>query len=215
VNSQLPDDFAERFGRLPNVWKHPVVRTRLDDTLLPGDAREFLSRHGLPSLMIFECQNSFEISFAPLEKKLACYNEEMSWGDFYDARLDRDWSKQIVMGEEEFCNGHASFCVHRESGEVSRIDCQLENPRFLVNSNVILFNSSLLVAEHWSDTLKTFRISPSKDALLILRREFESIDPKASKDTDYFWRKLVDYVLDCESMDLEITDDPSRSQPRF
>ena len=112
-----------------DCWKHDIVNARSDDSLLPLEAREFLVLHGLPSVVIFECRNSFEISFAPLAKQLTCYNRLVRWGDFYNEALDQEWARQVVIGEEEFCNGHASFCVHQRRGDVSRIDCELSARR--------------------------------------------------------------------------------------
>src|SRR5947209_5416003 len=108
---------------------------------MPAAARDFLDSFGLPRVVIFEWRNAFEISFTPLERELVPYNAIIGWGDFYDETLDREWSQQLVVGEEEFCNGHAALCIHEQTGIVSRLDCELlgseaHPAQLFVNSNV-------------------------------------------------------------------------------
>ena len=95
--------------------------------------------------MIFDWRNSFEISFTSLEKALVPYNTTFTWGDFYNEARDRAWSHQLVIGEEEFCNGHAAICIHEHERTVNRLDCELDNhAECFINSSVELYGKSLL-----------------------------------------------------------------------
>ncbi len=134
-----------------DAWQHPLIHGRRDEKRLPSTAREFLISFGVPRVVIFEWHSPFEISFSPLQQELVAYNTVFSWGDFYNEVLDRDWSHELVVGEEEFCNGHAAFCVHENDGTVSRLDCELDlDPQCFVNSSIELFGMSLLLAQKWS-----------------------------------------------------------------
>jgi hypothetical protein len=169
--------------------------------------------------VIFEWRESFEISFAPLAKELAPYNTLIEWGDFYDAARDREWGHQLVVGEEEFCNGHASFCVQEQDGTVNRLDCELlQDPKCFVNSNVELFGSSLLIAQKWSVAAHANGALPSPQSFEMLASGLRRADPRAFEDMKNFWPSLIECVLenpDGDPLDLEITSDPARSKPRF
>lgn len=197
------------------AWEHGVVNAHSDDRSLPVDARAFLLSHGLPRVVIFEWRCSFEISFSPLGKELVSYGSEVRWGDFYNEVLDKEWRDQLIIGEEEFCNGHASFCVHKRQGTVSRIDCELPIPQSFVNSSVAQFGMSLLVAKRWSANLSSRGLAPSRDSLKALARELKKVDVQAFETDEHFWRSLIEYVLDDEPTEFEITNDPARSKPRF
>jgi len=89
---------------------------------LIGTALSFLSSYGLPRRIIFEnpldgewdarierdyaIAISSEISFERLFRPLDQYNALIKWGDFHDKELDKAWSEQIVIGEEEFSQRH-------------------------------------------------------------------------------------------------------------
>ncbi len=120
----------------------------------------------------------------------------------------------MVIGEEEFCNGHASYCVHQQDGTVSRIDCEIPNPECLVNSTIEQFAMSLLAAKRWSAE-QTARNAHWPEAFSELERQLQAIDSRAFADTDCFWRNLIEASLDDDPSGLEITDDPARSKPRF
>jgi hypothetical protein len=200
-------------------WSHALIRGRPDERRLPAAARDFLIAFGLPRVVIFEWRNSFEISFTPLEKELVPYNAIIGWGDFYDESRDREWSHQLVVGEEEFCNGHASFCVHEHDGKVNRLDCELlKAPQCFVNSNVELFGLSLLFAQKWSFTAHCNGALPSAESFELLASGLKRTDPRAFEDEKSFWPGLIECVLenpDGDPLDLEITSDPARSKPRF
>jgi hypothetical protein len=202
-----------------HAWQHPLVHGRRDQQRLPPAAREFLASFGLPRLVIFEWRSPFEISFAPVEKELIAYNTVFSWGDFYNEVLDREWSHQLVVGEEEFCNGHASFCVHENDGTVSRLDCELlRDPQCFVNSTIELFGTSLLLAQKWSAVVHSGGALPSADSFEQLAKELKRADPRAFQDDKCFWPNLIEVVLenpDNDSLDFEVTSDPARSKPRF
>lgn len=199
-------------------WQQPLIRGCPDERRIPAAAREFLVSCGLPRVIIFEWRSSFEISFAPLEKRLVPYNAIIRWGDFYDEVRDRAWSHQLVVGEEEFCNGHASLCIHEHDGTVSRLDCELSDPECFVNSNVELYGKSLLLAQKWSAAVHSNGTLPSVGAFEALASELRRVDPRAFEDQNSFWPNLIECVLenpDGDPLELEITSDPARSKPRF
>src|SRR5262249_4877192 len=117
----------------PSVWKQQWGVDRLvyldgNEGILPVESESFLKTNGLPRVVVFEIPSPFEIHFSPLQMDLVAYNTKLHWGDFYDADLDVQWADQIVVGEQDFSNGSASYCIHRTSGVVSRIDCELSQP---------------------------------------------------------------------------------------
>src|SRR5690348_136917 len=173
-------------------WRHALVHGRSDETRIPVATRDFLVSFGLPRVVIFDWCNPFEISFTPLEKELIPYNATITWGDFYDEALDREWAQQLVVGEEEFSNGHASICVQVQDGTVNELDCELvNNPKSFVNSNVELFGKSLLLAEKWSAATHTDGASPSIESFEALRSELRRTDPRAFEDARSFWPGLT------------------------
>jgi hypothetical protein len=196
-----------------------LIHGRPDERRIPAAARDFLVSFGLPRVVIFEWRTSFEISFTPLEKELVPYNAAIRWGDFYDEARDRAWSQQLIVAEEEFCNGHASICIHEHNGTVNRLDCELlKDPECFVNSNVELYGKSLLSAQKWSAAVHFNGALPSAGAFEALASELSGIDPRAFKDQNNFWPNLFECVLenpDGDPIDLEVTSDPARSKPRF
>lgn len=207
-----PDEWSE-------AWEHRILNARSDDQLLPAEAREFLVSNGMPNVVIFEWSSSFEISFLPLAKNLVDYNALVCWGDDRNETLESEWQNQIVIADEDFCNGSASHCVHRETGIVSRIDCELPKPQCFINSSVAQFGKSLLIAKRWSAALKARGIKPTAESFDVLARELRMVDANTFDTADHYWRNLVEYflesILDEIDFDLEITDDPARSKPRF
>ena len=199
------------------AWRQRLTYPRGDDPQLPVAARTFLSAYGMPSVVIFEWRNSFEISFAPLAGALAPYSTRVRWGDFYNAIRDGFWRQEIVIAAEDFCNcnGSVSFCIHRDDGVVSRIDCQLlKEPQSFVNGSVELFGLSLLAAKQWSDDLQTRGVPPTRDSYAVLESTLREIDPQAFASADHFWRNFLEVVLDEPEIEMEITNDPARSRPR-
>lgn len=200
-------------------WRHPLIRGRPDERRIPAAARDFLVSFGLPRVVIFEWRSDFEISFAPIEKELVPYNTTFTWGDFYSEARDRAWSQQLIIGEEEFCNGHASICIHEHYGSVNRLDCELDrNADCLVNSSIELYGRSLLLARNWSAAVHMGGALPSAEAFETLAAELRRVDPSAFEDKDSFWPNLIECVVenpDGDPLELEITSDPARSKPRF
>jgi hypothetical protein len=201
-------------------WRHPLIHGRSDERRIPETAREFLISFGLPRVVIFEWQNAaFEISFTPVEKELVPYNTTFTWGDCYNEARDRAWSHQLVIGEEEFCNGHASICIHERKGTVHRLDCELDkNAECFVNTNVELFARALLLAQNWSVAVHSEGALPSAAAFETLAADLRRLDPCAFENRDNFWPSLIECVLenpDDDPLDFEITSDPERSEPRF
>jgi hypothetical protein len=198
-----------------DAWQDRLVYLRADDRQLPNGTRDFLVSFGMPRRVIFECRSSFEISFAPVEAGLTPYNTLVQWGDFYNAAFDRAWSNELVIGDEDFCNGSACYSVQRESGQVSRIDCELSKPQTFVNSSVAQFGMSLLVSKKWSANMRAQGVVPSFDSFTALARELERIDEKAFQSDGHYWRNLIEVFLEEKDFELEITDDPAKSKPRF
>jgi hypothetical protein len=200
-------------------WRFPLIHGREDERRIPAAARDFLVSFGLPRVVIFEWRSDFEISFTPLEKELVPYNTTFTWGDFYNEARDRAWSHQLVIGEEEFCNGHASICIHEHEGTVNRLDCELDkDAECFVNSDAERYGKSLLFAKNWSVTVHANGALPSVSALEALASELRRVDPRAFDDQNSFWPNLFECVLenpDGDPLDLEITSDPARSKPRF
>lgn len=181
---------------------------------LPPTARDFLTSYGLPRVFIFEHENASEISFLPIANKLLAYNKVIRWGDFSDREQDRTWRHQLVIGEEEFCNGHASFCIHRIDETITRIDCELDEPEEFVNSTVPQFAESLLLAALWSGANCQDEIW-WRTSLAELAHALELKDPDAFDGRKSFWPTLIDHIKDQSPGSFEITCDPARSKPRF
>jgi hypothetical protein len=200
-------------------WHHPLIHGRPDQRRIPAAARDFLVSFGLPRVVIFEWRCDFEISFTPIEKELVPYNTTFTWGDFYNEVRDRAWSHQLVIGEEEFCNGHASICIQEHEGTVNRLDCELDkHAKCFVNSDVERYGKSLLIAQNWSVAVHSNSALPSVEAFETLATELRRLDPRAFEDQNNFWPNLIECVLenpDGDPLDLEIVSDPARSKPRF
>jgi hypothetical protein len=196
-------------------WQHDLTHARAGERTLPKEAHDFLVDFGLPRVMMFEWRSSFEITFAPLATELIPYSDVIRWGDFFNRELAERWSQQLVIGEEEFCNGHASFCVHKQTGVVTRIDCELSAPETFVNSTVIQFAESLLAAKEWSDQALSRGGAPTRSAFQSLASDLKVIDCRVFDNQSSFWRKFIEFILDDEPNALLITNDPSRSKPRF
>jgi hypothetical protein len=119
-----PDDWKRQ-------WPQVHLQLGLDCPELPPIARGFLLTHGLSKVVGFEAEGNntslaFERSFEPLHRPLISYNKLIRWDiDTPDRRLYKLWDSQLAIVEEEFCNGHASICVHRTEEYITRIDCEV------------------------------------------------------------------------------------------
>src|SRR5687768_4829062 len=167
---------------------------------LPGTALSFLSSYGLPRRIIFEnpldgdwearierdyaIAISSEISFEPLLSPLDRYNAGIKWGDFYDQELDKAWSEQIVIGEEEFSNGSASYCIHQLSETITRIDVELEEPETFVNSSLPQYGESLLLAVRWSKAIHQAGLGNWQTSLNELADALRAVDAVAFQRND-------------------------------
>ena len=82
--------------------------------------------------------------------------------------------------------------------------------------SVAQFAMSLLAAERWSADLRSCGLPATPESLKTLARELETIDGQAFESKHGFWRGLIEFILDEEPpIDLKITTDPARSEPRF
>jgi len=219
-----PDDWKREWGADNLVFATEHVHC------LPDTARAFLSSYGMPRRIIFEnpldgdwdakveldyaVDISFEISFEPLLRPLERFNAAVRWGDFYNEELDKAWSEQIVIGEEEFSDGHASYCVHQLSEAITRIDVDREKETF-VNSSLPQYGESLLLAVRWSNAFHQAGLGSWETSLNQLADALEAIDAVAFQRNDSEWPRLISYARDNEPGFLEITADPTRSRPRF
>jgi hypothetical protein len=191
---------------------------------LPPIAREFLTSYGLPRRVIFEnplggdwweddseheanAYVSYEISFELILQPLDPYNALLVEGD-------DSWWQQIVIGDEEFCNGRASYCVHQLNETVTRLDVEISDESF-VNSTLPQFGESLLLAVRWSNAIHQTGLENWTASLQDLADAIRSIDAEAFRSPANHWPYLIEYALDNEPGFLEITADPKRSKPRF
>ncbi len=177
---------------------------------LPPIARDFLTSHGLPRVMIFEDNDAVEVSFHHLANKLVAYNKMIRWGESIDRELDRSWMHQLVIGEDR----HGSYCVHRINEIVTRIDVELSEPEEFVNSSVPQFAESLLLAVLWSGA-NCQDEAWWRTSLAELAHALELNDPKAFDGRKSFWPTLIEHIKDQPPGSFEITCDPARSKPRF
>ena len=185
------------------------------DDQLPPEARRFLTEYGFPSVVIFEENGPFEISFAPITKPLIAYRDTgISWGDFPNPALDSAWAAELVIGEEEFCNGHAAHCVHRSTGIVTRIDIEIPNPQCFVNSSVRQFGESLLAAISWSQERQNVGTVPS-DFVSRLADRIKMSDPLAFDNEDNFWPNLICVACEQYPAFWDVSCDPKKSRSRF
>lgn len=210
----------------PEDWKNEwgvdnLVLAPENCNQLPDIARRFLTSYGFPRRIIIEnnlevdFDLAFEILFEPLSKTLIRYNEGIRWGDFYDPEIDKALSQLIVIAEEEFCNGSASYCIHQCYETVTRIDIEGNNLDTFVNSSVPQFGESLLLAVRWSKANQQAKMENWKTSLNELAESIKAIDAKVFQYQDSFWEGLIRYATENEIRSLEITADPKRSRPRF
>jgi hypothetical protein len=202
------------------VWKMAwgldrLVFARENDCQLPVIAHEFLRSHGLPRVMIFEGNNPFEIRFKQLDRDLVSYCDTITWGDLYDETLETAWFQQLVIAEEEFCNGRASYCVQRFDGNITRIDVEIPEPEMFVNCGVPQFGESLLLATQWSASNRTNNAAEREASISTLEKAIRAVDTEAFKSRKNFWPFLLDYIREHEPSSFEITSDPARSKSRF
>jgi hypothetical protein len=197
------------------AWTSPVLHLPHFDPRLSDTTNTFLFTFGMPLNVVFEWQNSSEVSFEPMRKPLVPYNSLVRWGDFYNESSDRDWGSQLQIAVEDFCNGSASYCVDTRTDAVSRIDCELPDPKCLVNSTVDQFGLTLRAATEWSGGYKTCEERSLSESLDCLAERLKAIDGSAWDTQGGFWRDFVDCLREAEEKGIEITDDPMKSKPRF
>jgi SUKH-4 immunity protein len=195
--------------------------------VLPRMAREFLTSYGLPRRIIFENPLegnweeyvSSEITFELISKPLVSYSTTIIWGEVNECEDgeedDNPWSRQIVIGEEEFCNGHASYCVHQFNETVTRIDVEAMEEEIFVNSSLPQYGESLLLAVRWSKAIRQSGIENWQASLQELANAIKAVDVAAFERRASEWPRLIKYALDNEPGFLEITDNLKRSKPRF
>jgi hypothetical protein len=186
-----------------------------DGHVLPVESRQFLKEFGLPRVVIFECPTPFEIHFTAVSKDLVPYNSLVRWGGFYDEERHRAWGEQIVIGEEDFCNGSACYGVQRARGVVTRLDCELPQPECFANSSVALFGQVLLAATRWSSEIRNTGAVPSADSLRLLAEQISAFDPASFESREHFWPSLLRFISEEGPESFEIISDPARSKPRF
>jgi hypothetical protein len=191
------------------------VFRRAAKPVLPEETQEFLTEFGLPKVVIFECDTPFEISFAPIATRLLSYAETINWSDDDDAVLYAKWENELIIADEQFCNGHASYCVNRATGGITRMDCELPQPETVVNSTIEQFAISLSALVKWSSSGKMLTTRKWQDSINKLKRELLRIDSVAFRKRRNHWRDLCAYIQSHEPDSFNVTYDPAHSKPRF
>jgi hypothetical protein len=179
-----PDEFAHAWG------EDALVRLSADAAMtlqVPDHSRNFLARAGLPVLLhYFLGSTDAKISFLRLDAGVTPVSEEKTVGP----PLPRSWSSYQVLGDEFFCNGSAWWCVHEPSGNVCRVDIELDEPVELANTSVEHFASALLAAWKWSHRYSGRMISE----LDRLRDELRALDPHAMAEPRSFWPSWLNFI---------------------
>jgi len=177
--------------------------------------------------MIFEAVGdnasmAFEWSFKPILQPLLSYNKLIQWGQSPDAELDRLWSFQLAIADEEFCNGGASVCIHATDEYVTRIDCELSGRSELglfMNSSLPQFGESMLAATQWATKYRDAEKNERRAAFSQLINSLTQIDPAIVEGANGlvpYWPDFLDAFDDDEALrSFDITSDPERSKPRF
>jgi hypothetical protein len=187
MNSLLgPEEFAHEWG--------PEALIRLPDKKskvpMPADTRDFLVRAGLPALITYYGGvTESKVTFYRLDLGPSPLLEE----ETVDPRIPASWSAYVVVGDEFFCNGCASWCIHQDTGHVLRVDPELQEPVEFVNSSVAHFASAALTAVSWSQhcTRTAAEWVAEVDRLTQL---LGLLDPESTRSTKQFWGSYLDFI---------------------
>jgi hypothetical protein len=183
-----PEEFAKHWGA-----KYLVQMPPLADAPIPNDAREFLVRAGLPTLLRYTPgATDAVITFCRLASGLAPLLGEKTVGP----PLPFEWSDYWIIGDEFFCNGSAWWCVHGPTGRVDRIDIEIDPPVEFANSSVAHFASAVHAALLWSaDGSRLTANWPSE--VDRLKSELAELDPACMKSgRSCFWHLHLEFIRD-------------------
>ncbi len=209
------------------AWPPGHLMRPIDRPDLPPGARAFARDYGLPSVLIFEIEGAsacrpFEWRFHPLEKELVPFTKLLrraEWGDDDDARLNELWSDQLMIADEEFCNGNAAICVHSSLEHISRLDWEIEDAGNFVNTSIAQFAESMLTLVGWCEKHGRGSFSDRKANVQQLLGALGQIDANAitgARSLPPMWPILIEGVITYEGTDrCDITSDPTRSKSRF
>ena len=197
----------------PSAWKKawapdPLVFRKTKTQQLPEAAHRFLETHGLPQVLIIECETPFELQFKEVTKKLALYTDQFGPGAFTDAEAE-EWGNRYIIGVETFCNGGAYFCVHHDTGTVTRIDPETRDPEMTVNTSLEQFASALLILRTWSAKHNGSSGASRKKAIAALSAELKRNDKK-----DGFVSSLLRSILRAEPNEYTVSANPKLSKSR-
>ena len=198
----------------PSAWKKswspdPLVFRKTKTQQLPTGAHTFLETHGLPRVLVIECENPFELRFKQVTKKLGLYTDRFGPNAFTDAEA-QEWGDRYIIGDEEFCNGGAFFCVHRDTGTVTRIDPETSNPEMPVNSSLEQFATALLILRNWSTKHDSTSGAARRKAVAALRADLKRNDRR-----DGFVSCLLRSIASAEPNGYAVSANPKHSKSRF
>jgi hypothetical protein len=183
-----PEEFARVWGADALVRMPSSLAT----APIPSDARNFLVQFGLPALIrYFGGSTDGKITFCRLESGISPALSEKTVGP----PLPSDWSVYWVLGDEFFCNGAAWWCIHEKTGQVDRIDIELDPPIEFANSSVVHFASAILAASLWSDSCSRSADEwPSE--VDRFKRELAALDPASMGSDRNFWPVYLNFIRD-------------------
>jgi hypothetical protein len=171
-----PDQWKRLWGAYRMISAGPTVNE------LPETARQFIQTYGLPRRVWLQwwgtgIEGTSEISFEPL-----CRPAEL------------DPSQRILIANEWWSNGSAELAMGRTTGEIIRIDVELDEPESFVNSSVEQLARSLLAGVQWS---AGSRADPSADwnvSLSAWATAIAGLDAVAFERPRGFWPALIEYA---------------------
>jgi hypothetical protein len=209
------------------AWPSGHLSETVDRPELPPLARDFLRTCGLPKVMVFEAigddgSMAFEWRFKSLSQPLLPYSKLIRWGAFYSAEQDRLWSRQLEIGNENFCNGSASICVHDSDEYVVRLDCEISGIwefGMFINASLPQFGECMLAATRLAAKFNQAEKERRRELFSEMIDALARIDPAAkegARGLSPFWPNILDGLEpDVGIASFEITSDPERSKPRF
>jgi hypothetical protein len=191
TSSLTPREFSEAWG------VHGLVRLPAEGALpvIPADAARFLVEAGLPAHFVLAHPTlPSEVAFTRLSRGLTPLLAEPTVGP----ELPKEWSPYLVLGDEEFDNGGAWYCIHQDAGHVVRIDPERDDSVSLVNTTVPRFATAMLMATSWSAGLRASSSTPWHAVVSRLEASLRALDPSAFDAESSRWRTVVRGVADEE-----------------
>jgi len=192
ISELTPREFSEAWGvqglvRLPAGWTLPAI---------PPEAARFLQEAGLPAHFVLAHPTlPSEISFTRISRGLTPLLAEPTVGP----ELPKAWSPYLVLGDEDFDNGGAWYCIHRDTGHVVRIDPEMDDSLSLVNTSIPRFAAAMLIATTWSAGIHASSSTPWHVVVSRLEASLRALDPSAFDAENSLWRTVVRGVADEES----------------